>query len=179
MHGVIHKYFTDDHRRLEVLMNQATMTPDEYEMTAYGQFRRGLLKHIKMEETIIFPALEKSRSGVYSERIAKLRLDHGALTALMVPPPSPTIVNALRFILAAHNQLEEESKGLYDLCDEYVQDAERMLLKIEQIPDVPVLPHKTEPFILEATRRAVSRAGYDFDQLANTSIPKNNNLKDE
>jgi hypothetical protein len=165
MHGALRKFFSDDHRKLEDILNHSTMIQDEFDMAAYGQFRSELLRHIKMEETILFPALEKSRRGVYSERIAKLRLDHGALTALMVPPPSPTIINALRFILAGHNQLEEEAKGLYDLCDEFIQDAEIMLLKIEQTSDVPVLEHKTEPFILEATRRALARAGYNYDDF--------------
>jgi hypothetical protein len=161
----LYKFFAEDHQRLELFLDRASAQSGHIDMSAYAEFRSGLLKHIKMEETILFPALEKSRNGVYTDRIAKLRLDHGALTALMVPPPSPPIIKALRFILSVHNQLEEESKGLYDLCDEFVQDSEEMLHKIDQTPDVPVLAHKTEPFILEATRRALARAGYNYDDF--------------
>jgi Hemerythrin HHE cation binding domain. len=89
MHGSLHKFFIDDHRRLEDILNRATMKPDEYEMIAYSQFRAGLLKHIKMEESILFPAVQKARGGVPLPIVAKLRLDHGAFTALLVPPPSP------------------------------------------------------------------------------------------
>ncbi len=165
MPGPLHKFFTEDHRRLDGILKLADIRTNGFDMTAYDRFRKGLLKHIKMEETILIPALEKSKSGSYKDRIEKLRLEHGALTALLVPPPSPVIFKALRFILAAHNQMEEEPKGLYDLCDEFVQDPETVLHKIEQTSDVPVLAHKTEPFILEATRRALKRAGYNYDDF--------------
>jgi hypothetical protein len=165
MHGPLYNFFAEDHRRLDDVLKLADIRPGEYDMIAYGRFRSGLLKHIKMEETILFPTLEKLQSGVYSERIAKLRLDHGSLTALMVPPPSPAILKALRFILSGHNQLEEEMKGVYDVCDEFVQNPEAVLDKIKQTSDVPVLAHKNELFILEATRRALTRAGYNYDDF--------------
>jgi iron-sulfur cluster repair protein YtfE (RIC family) len=168
MHGPLYNFFAEDHRRLDDLLTLAESRVHEYDMNAYGQFRNGLLKHIKMEETLLFPSLEKSRRGVYTERMAKLRLDHGALTALLVPPPSSTIINALRFILTGHNQREEELEGLYDLCDEFVQNPEAVLRKIELMPGVPVLAHKTESFILEATRRALARAGYNYDDFVPT-----------
>ncbi|RPI04835.1 MAG: hemerythrin domain-containing protein [Ignavibacteriae bacterium] len=165
MNGPFSHYFAEDHRRLDDILRASDIRPNEYDMKAYGHFRSALLKHIKLEETLLFPALEKSQRGVYTERIAKLRLDHGALTALMVPPPSPAIINAIRFILAGHNQLEEEPKGLYDLCDEFIQDPDGILSKMRQTADVPLLPHNTEAFILEATRRALARAGYNYDDF--------------
>jgi hypothetical protein len=165
MHGPLYKIFAEDHKKLDGLLRIVNIRPNEYDMNAYGNFRSGLLKHIKMEETILFPALEKSKSGVYTERLAKLRLDHGALTALMVPSLAPAILKAIRFILAGHNQLEEEPKGLYDLCDDFIQNLDEVLHKIEQTTEVPVLPYKTEPSIFNATRRALKRAGYNYDDF--------------
>ncbi len=165
MSGPLHKFFTEDHRRLEGILKITDIRANEFDMDAYGRFRKGLLKHIKMEETILFPALEKYKRGVFTERIEKLRLEHGALTALLVPPLSSLILKALRFILSNHNMLEEEPEGLYDLCDEFVQNPETVLNKLEQTSDVPVLAHKTELFILDATRRALKRAGYDYDNF--------------
>ena len=169
MSGPLHNFFTEDHRRLDDILSLVDIRASEYDLNAYDQFRSRLLKHIKMEETILFPTLEKAKKGVYTERIAKLRLDHRALTALMVPPPSPVIFKALRCIMAGHNQLEEESKGLYDLCDDFIQNSAAILHKIEQTSDVPVLAHKSEPFILEATRRALARAGYNYDDIISST----------
>lgn len=42
---------------------------------------------------------------------AKLRLDHGALAALLVPTPTPAIIVAIHTVLAAHNSLEEGPGG--------------------------------------------------------------------
>jgi hypothetical protein len=164
MHGPIHTFFTEDHRRLDGLFRRATMKPGTYDMAAYNQFRVGLLKHIKMEENILFPAIHMARSGVPLPIMPKLRLDHGALSALLVPPPSPTIITALRSILAGHNILEEQLEGMYDICDELVHnDIDELLRRIEHTSDVPVVAHKTDPVILEATRRALARAGYNYD----------------
>jgi len=163
MQGSLHRFFTEDHRKLNDILKITDIQENEFDIAAYDRFRKGLLKHIKMEETILFPALEKYKRGVFTERIEKLRLEHGALTALLVPPPSSVILKALRFILSSHNILEEEPEGLYDLCDEFVQNPETVLNKLEQTSEVPVLAHKTELFILEATRRALKRAGYDYD----------------
>ena len=49
---------------------------------------------------------------------AKVRLDHGALAALLVPTPTPVIITALRTILRAHNPLEEGPGGLYECCEQ-------------------------------------------------------------
>jgi iron-sulfur cluster repair protein YtfE (RIC family) len=52
----------------------------------YHQFRTGILKHIKMEEKILFPAAQRANGNIPIPLAAKLRLDHGAITSLMVLP---------------------------------------------------------------------------------------------
>jgi hypothetical protein len=37
-----------------------------------------------------------------------------------------------------------------------------MLAELKAAPDVLVLPHNEQPDILEVTKRAVARAGYEF-----------------
>jgi hypothetical protein len=167
MPGPLYSFFEDDHRRLEELLNRATADPATYELLAYAQFRSRLLKHIKMEETILLSAAQKARGGEPLPIAAKIRLDHGALTALMVPPPSPVIVAAIRAILADHNRLEEGPGGLYEACEQLAGgEVHDLLAKARNIPDVPVLPHKSEPFVLEAIRRALARAGYNLDDYS-------------
>ena len=167
MNGALHQFFTSDHRRLESLLDNATANPHEIIMEYYSQFRAGLLTHIKMEENILFLAAQQARGGIPHPLVAKLRLDHGALTALMVPPPSPTIINALRYILEKHDILEEESGGMYDACDALTKDTVNGLLeKLHKTSVVPVHPHNNSPLILEATKRALARAGYNFDDFS-------------
>jgi hypothetical protein len=87
MSGELYDFFEQDHRRLELLLEKATAPEDGFDMEAYIAFRQGLLKHIRMEETILLPAALKLRGGDPLPIASKIRLDHGALTALMVPPP--------------------------------------------------------------------------------------------
>jgi hypothetical protein len=167
MNGPLYKFFVGDHRRLEKLLNRAAASAPKYDMAVYGEFRSGLLKHIKMEENVIIPAALKAREGKPLAIAPKLRLDHSALEALLVSPPSPTIVKAIRGILSDHNRSEELQGGLYDLCERLAGKQVDELMKIvDGVPEVPVLPHKTGSNILEATRRALGRAGYNLDDYS-------------
>jgi hypothetical protein len=84
-------------------------------MVPYGEFRKGLLRHIGVEEKIVLPAIERLQGGRRAAVVDRLRLDHGAMVALMVPQPSPSIIATLRSILQVHNVLEEQEGGLYQL----------------------------------------------------------------
>ncbi|MGE5218625.1 MAG: hemerythrin domain-containing protein [Chloroflexota bacterium] len=163
MAGIIHRYLADDHRRLDSLLDRAMADPEKIDSTAYAQFRAGLLKHIGMEEKILLPAARKQRGGEPVPVAAKLRLDHGALTALLVPTPTALIVAAIRGILKLHNPVEEDAGGMYDQCEELAgAEADEILRQLQNYPEVKVLPHVDNPFVMDATRRALARAGYDF-----------------
>jgi hypothetical protein len=111
MPGKIYRHLADDHARLDGLLQRATMHSDAIETSAYAEFRAGLLKHIAMEEKILLPAAQLARRGQPLPIAAKLRLDHGALAALLVPAPTTSIIAAIRAVLSAHNQIEEGSGG--------------------------------------------------------------------
>lgn len=164
MNGPLYQFFVDDHRRLEKLLIRALSKPNEYDLAAYALFRSGLLKHIKIEETVVIPEATKMRDGKPLPVGEKIRLEHGALIALLVPPPSDAIVKTIRSILVSHHRLEENQGGLYDLCERLTADhLEELLARIQSVPDVPVLPHNGGPRVLEATQRAVERAGFRLD----------------
>jgi hypothetical protein len=94
---------------------------------------------------------------------AKLRLDHGALAALLVPTPKPSIVAAIHTILAAHNPIEEGSGGLYEECEELVgAEIDQILTQLENAPEVRGARHVDGATVIEATRRALAKAGYDL-----------------
>ncbi|MBP1648819.1 MAG: uncharacterized protein H6Q30_2264 [Bacteroidetes bacterium] len=162
MAGPLYRYLAGDHRRLDTLLRTAVAQPDAMDTGPYAEFRKGLLRHIAIEEKIVIPAVSGGAPGKHSDLAARLRLDHGALASLLVPPPSRSIIATIRTILSAHNPLEEGDGGLYELFEEVSGSDPEMLRKLESAPDVPVLPHNERPGVLEATRRAVERAGYEL-----------------
>jgi hypothetical protein len=161
--GKICRYLTDDHSRIDDALRCATSRPDAVEPVAYAEFRAGLLRHIAMEEKILLPAARAARGGEPLPIASKLRLDHGALTALLVPTPTPAVVAAIRTILERHNRLEEGPGGVYEQCEQRVgTEADQVLQRLKSAPAVKMLPHVDTPFVMEAARRAVKRAGYDL-----------------
>lgn len=167
MGGPICRFLADDHVRLDDLLRRAVADPAHIDRATYAEFRAGLLKHIGMEEKILLPAAQRARGGQPLDIAAKLRLDHGAIAALLVPTPTPAIVAALRRILRDHNLIEEDPGGLYETCDQILAaETGEVLARLRAAPDVPVNPHVDSPLVLNATRRALARAGYNFELTA-------------
>ncbi len=93
---------------------------------------------------------------------ARLRLDHGALAALLVPTPTPRVVAALQAIVKLHNDLEEGADGVYETCDRLAgEEAEQIVAQLRNAPEVPAAPFNDSPRVLPAARRALARAGYE------------------
>ena len=163
LHGVLYKYLSDDHVRLDALLNRAVATPGVIDMEPFAEFRKGILRHISMEEKIVLPAISNWQGGKKAAIAERLRLDHGAIVSLLVPPPSRSIVLTLKHIFEVHNPLEEQEGGLYELFETLAgPEAEAMLGTLKAAPAVPVLPHNEKPDAIETTRIALARAGYEF-----------------
>lgn len=166
MNKPLHQFFTEDHHRLEGLLNKATEHPDKIEMAYFLQFRSGLFRHIKMEEKILFPAAKKANLAVTEELIPQYRLEHGALTALLVPPPTANLIKVIRYILEIHDLAEEEPGGLYDVCEALTQgQTENLLAQLKAAEEVPVHPPNPAPIAIQSAKRSLLRAGYDFDEI--------------
>jgi len=162
--GLILEYLAADHRRLEALLDSATADPANIDRALYAQFRSGLLRHIGMEERILLPEIHRVNGGKTLAQEERLRLDHGAIAALLVPPPLPQVISTLRRILALHDQLEEGPGGVYESCDSIVgAQAEALIARLASAPETPVAPGVDNPNVLDATRRALARAGYMLD----------------
>ena len=100
-------------------------------------------------------------STALANDVRRLRLDHGAIAALLVPTPTPAIVTTIRDILTAHNALEEEPGGLYAQCARLLaRNAGTIMREMASFPEVRVSPHNDGPAVLSALRRALERAGY-------------------
>jgi hypothetical protein len=167
MNKPLYQFFTNDHRRIEELLDKAIEDVDSIQMDYYHRFRTGLLKHIKMEEKILFAAALKANAGTPLPLAAKLRLDHGALTSLMVVPPGPQVIKVLRHVLEQHDVLEEQPGGMYDMCEQLTDgETKELLEQLEKVTEVPVQSFNNADYALGAAKRALQRAGFDFDALA-------------
>jgi hypothetical protein len=147
MHGPLHLFFGADHRRLDALLARATGEAGRVDLAAFGEFRAGLLRHIGMEEKVLFVAARRARGGAPLELAARLRVDHGAIAALLVPTPTPALVAELVSVLVPHNRREEEPGGVYDACDRALgpAEAERIVRELQAFPDVPLKPYHDGP----------------------------------
>lgn len=166
--GPVARFLADDHRRLEQLLQTAVASADQVGQGGYDDFRAGLLRHIGMEEKILLPTAQRWSGSTPLSIAAKLRLDHGAIVALLMPSPTPELITMLRSILNTHNEIEEGPEGLYATCDQLAgTEIEFLMTKLRAAPSVAVLPHSDTPAVLGAVRRALERAGYEhlFDSI--------------
>lgn len=167
MNKPLYNFFTNDHRRIEGLFEKAIEKSPEIEPDYYQRFRTGLLRHIKMEEKILFPAAQKANGGQPLPLMGKLRLDHGALTSLMVVYPTPEVIKVLIHVLEKHDFLEEQPDGMYDLCEKLThEETESLLQQLEKTTEVPVHPFNNADYALGAAKRAMERAGFDYDAIS-------------
>ncbi|MBS0182979.1 MAG: hemerythrin domain-containing protein [Nitrospira sp.] len=162
--GPVTRFLAEDHRCLEQLLQTACASADHVAREAYDHFRAGLLRHIGMEEKILLPAAQRWNGGKPLSIAAKLRLDHGALAALLMPTPTTLIVATLCRILEQHNLAEESPDGWYDICDRLAAaEADQLVTRLRATPKVAVLPHSDTAAVLSAVHRALERAGYALD----------------
>ncbi|MDD5303180.1 MAG: hemerythrin domain-containing protein [Elusimicrobia bacterium] len=158
--GEIAEFLAKDHDRLDALFTRARADEARIDLEAYEAFRRGLLKHVGMEELILIPAARRL-SGAAAALARQTRLDHAALTSLLIPTPTAGLLRVLHAVLEPHNRMEEEEGGLYDLCELVLgAEAEAILAKLRAAPDIPPAAHVDGPRVEDSIRRALAAAGY-------------------
>lgn len=167
MNKPIYDFFTNDHRRIDQLLEDSIENKKVTNFDLYHQFRVGLLTHIKMEEKILFKAAQEANGGQPVPIAAQLRLEHGALTALMTVYPDEKVINAVRHILEVHDEREEKPGGMYDICEQLTEHrTEEILEELANVTEVPVHPFNTSDMVFGAMTRALLRAGFDFDVIS-------------
>jgi len=146
MAGPIETYMGEDHAALEALRRAGR----------HWEFRGGLLRHIGLEEKILLPDARR-RNGKPLREAARLREDHGMLATLLVPAPSPRILEAIERILLPHNALEEGPGGVYALCDALAAgDAAAIAGRLRTAPPVRQKPHEDGPGVRAQVERALA-----------------------
>jgi hypothetical protein len=152
----LHEFLSRDHARLDALL-ETCMRAGANWRESYDAFRRGLLRHISIEERVLFPELRKRRGTTALEQ--KLHRDHAALAALLVPPPSPVEIHQIAAILTVHNELEEREGGLYaDIESLAGAELSTLMARVHAIPPVPVAPHVDTPLVRRTIEQLVREA---------------------
>ncbi len=141
MPSAIVSFLAEDHARLDRWIEEASRIPGQVDLEAFDLFRKGLLRHIAMEEKVLLPAARR----VLGEQIAdfaRIRADHGRFTLMLVPTPTWPFVEELRARLAIHNEIEERPGGVYDQCAMLLADqADEILRRMREYPEVPTRPY--------------------------------------
>ena len=144
--GPIREFLADDHERLDVLLRAAMTPAGEIDLGPYEEFRAGLLRHIGIEEKILFPASLRASGGKAHPTVARLHRDHGALALLLIPTPTKEIIEDVRSLLAEHNEIEEGAGGVYEACDRLLgEELGTVLEQLKAYPPVKLAPHYDGP----------------------------------
>lgn len=146
-----------DHRRLHALLGRAAASAG-VALDAYAAFRAGLLRHIAIEEKILFPAVKRV-TGATPAWLRELRIDHAALTSLLVPTPDAALLAEIAALLTEHDT-KEEGDGVYATCERLVGPTalRELAARAEALPPVRVAPHFDGPGVLRTRADAQAAA---------------------
>lgn len=152
-------YLLADHARLAGLLDAATRGRD-FDPDAFARFRAGLLRHIAIEERVLFPAARRARGGEPLSRAHALRVEHAALTSLLVPTPDVAICAEIATIITPHDAVEEGPGGVYEECEALLGDAESggLLATATAFPAVPTSAHFDGPTVHRTAVSALASA---------------------
>ncbi len=152
-------YLIEDHARLHGLLSRAEKGP-QFDSGAFAEFRRGLLRHIAIEEKLLFPAVRKARQGARLRRAHELRIDHAVLTSLLVPTPDMALCREISAFLSMHDAKEEGASGVYEECDHWLSLDELTLLaeQAASFPPVRVRPYFDGPRVYRTAKAALATA---------------------
>ncbi len=140
--GPLARSLAAEHRHLDALLARALASgDDDFDHAAFEALRARLLRHIGVEEKILIPLL-KARLPALPDVIQRIRLDHAAIAALLVPTPNRAIAREIASLMAPHEAVEEGPLGLFARVEEAAgNDLEALLERVERAPQVPCAKH--------------------------------------
>lgn len=159
MTQTITAYLEADHERLHTLLCSA-MGDEPFNAEAFAAFRAGLLRHIAIEERVLFPAVRRARGGEPLPAAHALRVEHAALTSLLVPTPNAALCREIESLLTAHDAKEEGPHGVYAQCDAALSPQESIALgeKAASYRAIPLAPHYDGPGTYRTAAAALASA---------------------
>jgi hypothetical protein len=150
-------YLTGDHERLHALLARARSGPS-LDGEAFAAFRAGLLRHIGIEEKLLFSAVRRALGAPLPDA-RRLRVEHAALTSLLVPTPDLAVCADIEALLTTHDAREEGAGNVYAQCDAALGDASSALAdRARAYKEVPVAPHFDGHGVVRTAREALASA---------------------
>jgi len=158
--GPLGRFFSADHERLHALLAASLAGGDVVRAEPFARFRAGILRHISMEEKHLIPRATAARNGRRPDIADLLHIDHSAIAALLVPPPTPGLIAEVRSILDRHDRLEEEPGGMYDTCDRALgaEASLHLVAELAQHPPIRVKPYNSGGRVARHLRHSVDRS---------------------
>lgn len=156
----VSEYLVTDHTRLHDLLRRAVTPSGQIEHSSYAAFRAALLRHIAIEEKLLLPAARRARGGVPIERARDLRVDHAALSSLLVPTPDVALCGELLSLLTPHDAKEEGESGAYAECEQLLSEEESAALaaRAASFPEIRVASHFDGPSVYRTAAHALAAA---------------------
>jgi hypothetical protein len=140
--GPVHAYLAQDHDRLGRLLDGALANPESIDQASYDVFRAGLLRHIGLEEKLLFPPARRLGDASVQAMVARLHQEHALFAAMLVPTPTVELLTQLRGLLGAHNVREEGPDGIYEIAERIAGDQVGALAaELRAGPEARVAPH--------------------------------------
>ena len=155
----LHSWIHRDHEEIDELLSHATER-GRLVQSAFDSLRERLLRHIGIEERLLFPAAKERATPELRESLAALRVEHAALTSLLVPTPDVALAAELRRLLQQHNHTEEVAGGIYDQVIDAITDerAHDLLLQARARGRVPVTSYFDGPGTVRTAADALAKA---------------------
>jgi hypothetical protein len=154
--GKLRELLEADHLRLEGLLAAAAANPECFDHASFEAFRSGLLRHIGIEEKILFAYARQRQLAAPLPELKGLRSEHGALAALLVPTPDQALVREIRSILERHNRVEEGLDGVYAAVESLAgRDLPALLARVREAPPVRLAPHRDGPRVVRTADEAL------------------------
>lgn len=157
--AALHAWLSRDHEEIGDLL-EGVLASEPFDAQRYARFRERLLRHIGVEERLLFPAALRARPDAPLAELQHLRIDHAALTSLLVPSPDHALAREIAGLLATHNQLEEGPEGIYARCLARLDDdtAAELLHGARARKPVPTTKYFDGPGTLRTAEAALDKA---------------------
>lgn len=130
-------YLSWDHDRLDGLLTSTVTYVEEGDLPAarekFSSFLEGLLRHIKLEEELLFSVFER-RTGMVAGPTQVMRMEHRSIERALLRMGTALEVGNGADFAAAHGDLlevlgphnEKEEHLIYPMTDRVLDEGERM-----------------------------------------------------